>query len=163
VRRGWAAILLLAVAMAACRSVKVNADADASMDANATAARRAMETARVPGVAFASVAREREIAIGAVGFADVAQRTEAGGETVFEAASIAKLMVATCVMQLVEEGKLDLDADVGTYVGFPVRHPRAREPITLRLLLTHRSSIVDPRGCRRQPAGRVPEDVPGGG
>jgi CubicO group peptidase (beta-lactamase class C family) len=46
-------------------------------------------------------------------------------------------------MQLVEEGKLELDRDVGGYVGFPVRHPRGGEPITLRLLLTHRGGIRD--------------------
>jgi len=47
-------------------------------------------------------------------------------------------------MQLVEDGKLDLDGDVSAHVGFPVRHPRfPRERISLRMLLTHRASIHD--------------------
>jgi CubicO group peptidase (beta-lactamase class C family) len=46
-------------------------------------------------------------------------------------------------MQLVEDGKLDLDADAATYVGFALRHPAFSERITLRMLLTHRASIRD--------------------
>jgi CubicO group peptidase (beta-lactamase class C family) len=67
-------------------------------------------------------------------------------DTAFEAASIAKTILATCVMQLVEEGRLDLDVEISRYVGFTVRHPRWPDPITLRLLLTHRASIADREG-----------------
>jgi CubicO group peptidase (beta-lactamase class C family) len=99
--------------------------------------------ARVPAVAFTVVDREREIAAGGEGLADEARRVEAGADTVFEAASIAKLIVATCVMQLVEEGKVTLDAPVAAHLGFAVRGPRFADPITLRMLLTHRAQIRD--------------------
>ena len=98
--------------------------------------------ARVPGIAFASMTRDGEH-LGAAGLADVARKLDASSDTVFEAASIAKLIVATCVLQLVEDGKLDLDADAGAYVGFTLRHPRWTERITLRMLLTHRASVRD--------------------
>lgn len=59
-------------------------------------------------------------------------------------ASISKLVVAIGVLRLVEAGRLDLDRDVGTYLGWPLRNPAfADTPITLRLLLSHRSSIAD--------------------
>jgi len=99
--------------------------------------------ARVPGLAFASFTRDREGEVGADGHADHAKRTAATAGTVFEAASIGKTMIAVAVMQLVDERKLDIDADVTPLVGFPVRHPRSAEPITLRLLLTHRAGLVD--------------------
>jgi CubicO group peptidase (beta-lactamase class C family) len=99
--------------------------------------------AHVAGVGYAAVTRGREVVVGGSGLADVAQRRGVGADTVFEAASIAKLVVATCVMQLVEEGKVDLDADASKYVGFALRHPRAATPITMRMLLSHRASIRD--------------------
>jgi CubicO group peptidase (beta-lactamase class C family) len=50
-------------------------------------------------------------------------------------------------MQLYEQGKLSLDQDVSELIGFPVRNPAFPEKvITLRLMLSHRSSINDSRG-----------------
>ncbi|HEY8079060.1 MAG TPA: serine hydrolase, partial [Labilithrix sp.] len=105
---------------------------------------RARAAANVPSVAYAAVTRGRVVAIGANGKADVARAVDATAATRFEAASIAKTVVATCVMQLVEEKKVDLDADVSSYVGFAVRHPTSAAPVTLRLLLSHRAALRDP-------------------
>jgi CubicO group peptidase (beta-lactamase class C family) len=59
-------------------------------------------------------------------------------------ASISKLVVAIGVMRLVEAGKLDLDADVSKVLGRKLRNPAfPSAPITLRLLLSHRSSLTD--------------------
>ncbi len=62
-------------------------------------------------------------------------------------ASISKLVVGLGVMRLVESAVLDLDRDVSTWLGWSLRHPRHPQvPITLRLLLSHRSSITDAAG-----------------
>jgi CubicO group peptidase (beta-lactamase class C family) len=59
-------------------------------------------------------------------------------------ASITKLHVALGVMRLVEQGKLDLDRDVSDWLGWQLRNPAFPDrPITLRLLLSHRSSLRD--------------------
>lgn len=59
-------------------------------------------------------------------------------------ASITKLHVALGVMRLVEQGKLDLDEDVSGHLGWTLRNPDFPDrPITLRLLLSHRSSLRD--------------------
>jgi CubicO group peptidase (beta-lactamase class C family) len=59
-------------------------------------------------------------------------------------ASISKLHVALGVMRMVEQGKLDLDRDVSDWLGWPLRNPTFPDtPITLRLLLSHRSSLRD--------------------
>ena len=59
-------------------------------------------------------------------------------------ASISKLVVAMGVMRLVEAGTLDLDTDVSAQLGWRLRHPRFPDvPITLRLLLSHRSGLTD--------------------
>jgi len=125
-------------------SANANANANASASASAEAeARGVLERAEVAGIGFAAMTRDREVVAGGTGIADLARRSKVTAETVFEAASIAKLLVATCVMQLVEDGKLDLDADASKYVGFSLRHPRSATPITLRMLLAHRASIRD--------------------
>ena len=59
-------------------------------------------------------------------------------------ASISKLVVALAVMRLVEQGKLDLDRDLSDLSGLRLRNPAfPDDPITLRLLLSHRSSLRD--------------------
>jgi len=57
-------------------------------------------------------------------------------QTLFRPGSISKLFTATAVMQLVEQGKLDLDSDVNDYLDFAI--PKTyQDPVTLRQLLTH--------------------------
>jgi CubicO group peptidase (beta-lactamase class C family) len=59
-------------------------------------------------------------------------------------ASISKLVGAIAVMRLVDAGKIDLDRDVSTYLGWKVRNPAFPDtPITMRQLLTHRTGIRD--------------------
>ena len=71
----------------------------------------------------------------------------ADANTLYRVASISKLVTTLGVMRLVESGKLDLDADLSDYLGWRLRHPRFPDaPITLRLVLSHRSSIVDDAG-----------------
>lgn len=59
-------------------------------------------------------------------------------------ASISKLVAAVGLMRLVEQGRVDLDADVSDYVGFTLRNPAfADQAITPRMLLSHTSSVRD--------------------
>ena len=59
-------------------------------------------------------------------------------------ASVSKLVTALGVMRLVDAGKLDLDRDVSDYLGWPLRNPAFPDrPITMRLLLSHQSGLVD--------------------
>ena len=62
----------------------------------------------------------------------------------FRVASISKVFTATGYMQLVEEGKINLDEDVSRYLGFTLRNPSyPNKVITSRMLLSHTSSIRD--------------------
>jgi CubicO group peptidase (beta-lactamase class C family) len=73
-------------------------------------------------------------------------------DTLFRMASVSKVFVALGVMRLVEAGKLDLDADVGNALGYPLRHPAFPQmPITVRMLLSHRASLSDEGGYRFPP------------
>lgn len=59
-------------------------------------------------------------------------------------ASISKLVTTLGVLRLVDQRKLDLDADISRYLGWTLRHPAYPDrPITLAMLLSHRSGLVD--------------------
>ena len=90
--------------------------------------------------------------IHAEGLADVAANRAITADDPVRVASISKLGVAIAVMRLVEQGKLDLDADVSKQLGWSLRNPKWPDtPITLRLLLSHRSSLTDGAGYWQVP------------
>ena len=80
------------------------------------------------------------------GSADVRRRRGVSADsTMFRIGSISKLFTWTAVMQLVEQGKLDLDADINQYLDFkiPATYP---QPITLTHVMTHTPGLEeDPR------------------
>ena len=77
------------------------------------------------------------------GYDDLAKRTRITADrTLFRIGSTSKLFTWTAVMQLVEQGKLNLDTDVNQYLDFKIP-PYAGKPITLRNLMTHTPGFED--------------------
>jgi CubicO group peptidase (beta-lactamase class C family) len=105
----------------------------------------APSTDRAPGhYAWASFDSRAIRASGAGGLADRAAGRRLTIADPVRVASVSKLVVALGVMRLVEQGRLDLDRDVSTWLGWTLRNPAFPDrPITLRLLLAHRSSLRD--------------------
>jgi CubicO group peptidase (beta-lactamase class C family) len=85
-------------------------------------------------------------------------------DTLFRVASVSKFVTALGAMKLVEQGKLSLDADIGDYLGYRLRNPHfPDQPITLRMLLTHTSSLRDEGGFKFAPSVDLKEVLlPGG-
>ena len=78
------------------------------------------------------------------GFADPFTKRAVTIDDPVRVASVSKLVVALGVMRLVDKRVLDLDKDVSDYLGWQLRNPAFPDrPITLRLLLSHRSSLTD--------------------
>ncbi|MBX3414430.1 MAG: serine hydrolase [Pirellulales bacterium] len=97
---------------------------------------------QIPGFAIALVDGEHTVWAEGFGHADLARSRPAGADTLFRVGSVSKVFTAMAVMQLVEAGKLDLDAPVTKYL--PDFHPQNPfdQPITLRQLMSHRSGLV---------------------
>jgi CubicO group peptidase (beta-lactamase class C family) len=96
-----------------------------------------MEHLHVPGVTVAVVKDGELFFAKGYGYADVEKGIAVDPETTaFRIGSVSKLFTWTAVMQLVEQGKLDLDADVNTYLDFeiPATYP---EPIAMKHLMSH--------------------------
>ncbi|MBZ5739151.1 serine hydrolase domain-containing protein [Nocardioides mangrovi] len=91
----------------------------------------------VPGAAWA-VLKDGDVVDGAAGLLNKGTGVEATADSLFQIGSITKLWTATLVMQLVDEGLVDLDETVRTYLpDFRVRDESAAASITVRMLLTH--------------------------
>ena len=75
---------------------------------------------------------------------DTTLRKPIAANGIYWLASVSKTFISTAIMQLVEKKKLNLDDDVNKYLLFRVRNPYYQDvPITVRMLLSHRSTIND--------------------
>lgn len=118
--------------------------------------RSAVEDGDVPGVVAAATTEDGPLYIGAFGKRDLGGDTAMTADSVFWIASMTKAITSTAAMQLVEQGKLSLDAPLGDLLpplktvqvlegfdasGAPRLRPPAR-PITLHHLLTHTAGFA---------------------
>jgi CubicO group peptidase (beta-lactamase class C family) len=95
----------------------------------------------VPGLAAALVLGD-ETATAAFGVRSLEDPQPVTPSTVFRIGSTTKPMTGTLVMQLVDEGLLDLDAPIRTYLPrFSLSQPELTDEVTLRRLLTHQSGL----------------------
>ena len=89
------------------------------------------------------------------GYADRGADRRINTDTKIRIASLSKFVVAICAIKLVDEGKLDLDEDISTYLGYRVRNPDyPNNPITARMLMQHSSSIHDSTAFTESLMGR---------
>jgi CubicO group peptidase (beta-lactamase class C family) len=96
---------------------------------------------KVPGAAIA-VLKDGKIIDGAAGVLSTATGVDATPDSVFQIGSITKLWTATLVLQLVDEGRLDLDAPVRRYLPeIRLRDESAAASITTRQLLSHQAGF----------------------
>jgi CubicO group peptidase (beta-lactamase class C family) len=109
-------------------------DQISALDAKIAAA---MDAHGIPGVALGLLAGDQEYVKG-YGITNVDYPVPVDGDTVFRVQSTTKTFTGTAIMRLVEQGKLDLDATVRTYLpDFVTADASAASKVTLRQLLNH--------------------------
>ncbi|HND53286.1 MAG TPA: serine hydrolase domain-containing protein, partial [Pirellulaceae bacterium] len=99
----------------------------------------AVERGEIRGAVVLVARRGRIVLHEAVGWADFGAKRPMQRDTVFHVASNTKPVLAAATLQLVEQGKLDLDVDVGNYL--PAFEKEAYRGVTLRRLLSHTSGL----------------------
>jgi CubicO group peptidase (beta-lactamase class C family) len=103
----------------------------------------ALRTGDIPGAVVTVVKDGQILTTRGFGYADRDKRTPVDpNKTLFRPGSISKLFTWTAVMQQVEAGKIDLDADVNTYLDFKIP-ARNGKPITTRQLMTHTAGFEE--------------------
>ncbi len=100
-------------------------------------AKRQMAADGIPGLSIGFMKGD-SICLNWFGYADLENKTPASAYSAYRLASVTKPMTAVAVLQLVEKGKLDLDAEVQKYVPY---FPRKHWPVTVRQLLGHLGGI----------------------
>ena len=122
-----------------------------------------LSAADIPGATVAVVLGGETVLITGYGVADIEDGRPVDADTIFRIGSIGKIVTFTAVMQLVEQGQLDLEADVASYLDFALpdrlqHHPFRGDPgpITLGHLLTHTAGFEDARGGYSLDAAAVP-------
>lgn len=102
----------------------------------------------VAGAVVAAVANGRVLFTRGYGFADVDRRIVMDpARTLIRPGSTSKLFTWTALLQLVEAGRVDLDAEVNAYLDFRIRDTRS-QPILVRHLLDHRPGFEDRSNIR---------------
>ena len=102
-----------------------------------------LERENIGGAVIAVVKDGKLLFAKGYGYADMEKRQPVTVDaTLFRPGSISKLFTWTSVMQLVEQGKLDLDKDVNSYIDFQIP-PAYGKPITLRDIMTHTAGLEE--------------------
>lgn len=102
-----------------------------------------MKENQLTGLSLALVDDEKIIWTLSLGYADLENKKPVTSDTLFRIGSISKLFTATAIMQLVEQGKIDLDKPLQTYIpefSMKTRFPDAG-PVTIRSIMTHSSGL----------------------
>ena len=146
----FAAAAFTALALSACATVS-NLPSTTAIDAEA---RRLMAREDVKGMAVAVIESGEIVHVAAYGYRNVEQNLPLQTETIMYGASLTKVAFAYMVMQLVEEGRLDLDRSIAEYLPRPLPEyedyadlagdERWRR-LTPRIILTHRSGFANMR------------------
>ena len=107
---------------------------------------RQMAANHVTGVSIAVVDDQEVVWAEGFGFADKSGNVPAMPETLYEVGSISKLFTVTAAMQLVEQGKVELDQPLSRYLpGFAIKTRYKNSVITPRTIMTHHSGIPSGR------------------
>jgi CubicO group peptidase (beta-lactamase class C family) len=103
----------------------------------------ALKSGAIPGAVVVVVKDGQPLTMRGYGYSDLKAQKPVDPElTLFRPGSVSKLFTWTAVMQLVQAGKLNLDADVNTYLDFKIP-PKDGKPITLRNLMTHTPGFAE--------------------
>src|SRR5258708_2006000 len=134
--RKWA----LRVAITALSTTCIVVNASAQADQVEALVRREMRERRIPGLQLAVVQQGKIVLLQSYGIANVEDSVPVTDRSVFSINSCTKSFTGVAIMQLVEDGKVELAAPVSRYLD---SLPAAWQPVTIHQLLTHISGLPD--------------------
>ncbi len=135
-----------------CSLLLISSDGSAQLSKRQTGAINTlvtawMKTENIPAASIAVAANGRALYNKAFGLSDVENNLPAQTKSVFRLASVSKPITAVAVMQLVEQGKIDLDAPAEQYLP---TFPKKQWSFTVRQLLGHQSGVRHYQGLEEE-------------
>ncbi|WP_375561381.1 serine hydrolase [Bernardetia sp. OM2101] len=110
--------------------------------------RQVMQEAHIPALSLAYFEGNKIKKIGAYGYRNLYEKDSIDINTIFSAASLSKVLFSYIILQLVEEGKLNLDTPISSYYDYPdfkhltnTEDKKRVESVTTRMLLTHQTGL----------------------
>lgn len=126
-----------------CKAQQTPSSSDAHMDLDLEL-ESIFRGSKIPGLTAVVVNSDGVLYSKSMGYADIATKSKYTEHSLQPIASVSKTFLALVLMKAVEEGKVDLDENINTYLPFKVVHPKFPDtPITLRHLSSHTSGIKD--------------------
>jgi len=149
------ASLIFLISLVLVNSATANADRNQQLD---TYLQEQLQIQKVAGATLAVIEGNHITHTSAFGVKSTADGSETTVDTVFQAASISKAVTAWGVMRLFEEGKIDLDAPVSTYLTRWHLPPSSFEEnaVTLRRVLSHTAGLSLPSYVGFEPTATLP-------
>jgi len=131
-------ILMLPLLFSACKKSEDIGDIDQEI-------LQEMEDKKIPSIVACIIQDGAIVWEGVYGYDNVEHEIPATRYSIYSLQSITKLILSTTVMQLWENGQIDLEADINEYLPFAVRNPRfPNQKITPYMLLHHSSGLAWP-------------------
>ncbi len=135
----WAFLLFAVIIFSACEKEIIQHDIEEEIQQLVT-------TNNLPSLSACIIKNDEIVWSITYGYSNLEDGTEADEETIYHIGSISKLFVITAIMQLEEQGKIDLDNDINNYLPIMLRHPSYADiPITTRMLLIHTAGLSSPQ------------------
>src|SRR5438270_10058550 len=142
----YAAIATILLGLGARAQDRANIPARSDYAAIATSLesmiRQEMDDKQLPAFSIALVDGDQIVWAQGFGYQDPDHKIPATAQTVYRVGSVSKLFTDIGIMQMVEAGKINLDAAVNQYIPDFHPHNQFSRPITLRELMSHRSGLL---------------------
>ena len=140
-------LFFLAAQFLACQQPQPEAQAAEQSSTLREGLQEVFDQNQLMGMSVLIIANGARAWEGCFGLADSSRQIPVTPNTIYRIASISKSISTVALMQLAEQGKVDLHTDVSQYLGWPLKHPKFPETaISLQQLLNHTSGLRDGSG-----------------
>jgi CubicO group peptidase (beta-lactamase class C family) len=136
----FSVVILLFVAFQSCKKDKINIKNTDDLDAFIL---DEMEDQNIPAISLLIFKQDEVLYEKYAGQSSIEQNTALAKDHLFLLASVSKVVTATALLQLYDNGKFNLNDKVNDYLPFMVKVPNYTTDITFKMLLTHTSGIAD--------------------
>jgi len=136
----WAILILLLITCLHCSQEDIDIDTVAEFEAYL---QDEIDAQDIPAMSIILFRADEVLYEKYTGQANVEQNIPLAADHIFLLASVSKVITATALLQLYEDGLFTLDEPINDYLPFDISVPGYNTPITFRMLLTHTSGIAD--------------------